>query len=155
MPSPASLKVMDAFPALLEAQDDPLMGEPIAYLGGQPARLLWRDTARRVPRAAVLHLRLRHPHPRRDLGWIDEPRALYVPGATSALGIFLMRQYVASAIPRELLDAARMDGCSEFRLLFGIVMPLLGPALGTLGLVTFSFSARRLVAGLTAGAVLG
>ncbi|MED5621076.1 ABC transporter substrate-binding protein [Ideonella sp. BN130291] len=44
-----SLKVMDAFPALLAAQDDPMMDEPLPFLGGQRARLLWRDIARQVP----------------------------------------------------------------------------------------------------------
>ena len=71
------------------------------------------------------------------LGWIDSPRALYVPGAAGALGIFLMRQYIGSAIPRDLIDAARMDGCGELRTFWSVVMPLCGPALGTLGLITF------------------
>ncbi len=71
------------------------------------------------------------------LGWIDQPRALYVPGAASAFGIFLMRQYVSSAVPRELIEAARMDGCSELGIYWRIVLPLLKPALGTLGLITF------------------
>jgi len=71
------------------------------------------------------------------LGWIDQPRALYIPGAASAFGIFLMRQFVVSAIPRDLIEAARMDGCSEFGIYFRIVLPLLKPALGTLGLITF------------------
>ena len=71
------------------------------------------------------------------LGWIDEHRALYVPGAASAFGIFLMRQYASSAVPRELVEAARMDGCGEFGIYWRIVLPLLKPALGTLGLVTF------------------
>lgn len=71
------------------------------------------------------------------LGWIDEPRALYIPGAAGALGVFLMRQYIGSAIPRELIDAARMDGCGEFRIFWSVVLPLVGPALGTLGLITF------------------
>ena len=71
------------------------------------------------------------------LGWIDEHRALYIPGAASAFGIFLMRQFVDAAVPRELLDAARMDGCGEFGIYWHIVLPLLKPALGTLGLVTF------------------
>ncbi len=71
------------------------------------------------------------------LGWFNTPRALYVPGAASALGIFMMRQYIASAIPRELIDAARIDGCGEFGLYWRIVLPLIGPALGTLGLVIF------------------
>jgi len=71
------------------------------------------------------------------LGWIDQPRALYIPGAASAFGIFLMRQYVAASVPRDLLEAARMDGCSEFGIYARIVLPLLKPALGTLGLITF------------------
>jgi multiple sugar transport system permease protein len=71
------------------------------------------------------------------LGWIDQPRALYIPGAASAFGIFLMRQYVGSAVPRELVEAARMDGCSELGIYARIVLPLLKPALGTLGLITF------------------
>ncbi|MEJ5999342.1 carbohydrate ABC transporter permease [Paucibacter soli] len=71
------------------------------------------------------------------LGWIDQPRALYIPGAASAFGIFLMRQFVGSAIPRELVEAARMDGCSELGIYVRIVLPLLKPALGTLGLITF------------------
>lgn len=71
------------------------------------------------------------------LGWIDKPRALYIPGAASAFGIFLMRQFVTSSIPKDLIEAARMDGCSEFGIYGRIVLPLLKPALGTLGLITF------------------
>ncbi|MFZ2989493.1 carbohydrate ABC transporter permease [Ideonella sp.] len=71
------------------------------------------------------------------LGWIDQPRALYIPGAASAFGIFLMRQFVAASVPRELVEAARMDGCGEFGIYWRIVLPLLRPALGTLGLITF------------------
>ena len=70
-------------------------------------------------------------------GWIDQPRALYIPGAASAFGIFMMRQFVASAIPRDLIEAARMDGCSELGIYWRIVLPLLSPAMGTLGLITF------------------
>jgi len=71
------------------------------------------------------------------LGWIDQPRALYLPGAAPAMGIFLMRQYILSAIPRDLIEAARMDGCNEFRIFRSVVLPLLGPVFGTLGLITF------------------
>lgn len=70
-------------------------------------------------------------------GWIDQPRALYIPGAASAFGIFMMRQFVTSSIPRDLVEAARMDGCGELRIYWSIVLPLLQPALGTLGLITF------------------
>ena len=71
------------------------------------------------------------------LGWIDQPRALYIPGAASAFGIFLMRQFVSTSIPKDLVEAARMDGCSELGIYWRIVLPLLKPALGTLGLITF------------------
>lgn len=71
------------------------------------------------------------------LGWLNQPIALYLPSAAGAFGIFLMRQYISSAIPKELIEAARMDGCGEFRIYWNIVMPLTGPALGTLGLITF------------------
>lgn len=71
------------------------------------------------------------------LGWIDQHRALYIPGAASAFGIFLMRQFASSAVPRELIEAARMDGCGEMGIYWRIVLPLLRPAMGTLGLITF------------------
>ena len=71
------------------------------------------------------------------LGWMNEPKALIVPAACTALGVFMMRQYITSAIPRDLIDAARIDGCSEFGIFVRIVLPLITPALGTLGLITF------------------
>ena len=71
------------------------------------------------------------------LGWTNEHRSLIIPGACGALGIFLMRQYIESAIPRDLVEAARLDGCSEFAIWWRVVLPLLGPALGTLALITF------------------
>ncbi|HYO56954.1 carbohydrate ABC transporter permease [Archangium sp.] len=147
------------------------------------------------------------------LGWLNQPRALYLPAvasSTGALGVFMMRQYIGTAIPKEMIEAARIDGCGELRIYWSIVLPLLGPALGTLGLIAFisswnnfiqplvvmhsperytvplalrslqsptntewgvvmagsavsvlpllvmfAFSARRLIAGLTAGAVRG
>jgi len=71
------------------------------------------------------------------LGWMNEPKALIVPAACTALGVFMMRQYITSAIPRDLIDAARIDGCGEFGIFLRIVLPLVTPALGTLGLITF------------------
>lgn len=73
----------------------------------------------------------------KELDWLNSTRALIIPGACSAFGIFLMRQYIGSAVPRELVEAARMDGCSEFGIYWRVVLPLIGPAMGTLGLVTF------------------
>ncbi|WP_420596755.1 carbohydrate ABC transporter permease [Deinococcus sp.] len=71
------------------------------------------------------------------LGWIDTPRALWIPGMASAFGIFLMRQYIGSAIPKELVEAARIDGATEFTTFRKVIVPLTGPAMATLGLVTF------------------
>lgn len=83
-----------------------------------------------------------------NLGWLNQPRALYIPTAANAFGIFLMRQYIGSAIPRELVEAARMDGCGEFRIYWNIILPLIGPALGTLGLVTFINSWNNFIGAL-------
>jgi multiple sugar transport system permease protein len=82
------------------------------------------------------------------IGWIDQARALIVPGACGALGIFMMRQYIQSSIPHELIEAARLDGCGEFSIYWRVVLPLLGPALGTLGLVTFISSYNNFVGAL-------
>ena len=82
------------------------------------------------------------------LGWIDQHRALYVPGAASAFGIFMMRQFALSAVPRDLIEAARMDGCGEFGIYWRIALPLMRPALGTLGLVTFIGSWNNFMAPL-------
>jgi multiple sugar transport system permease protein len=71
------------------------------------------------------------------LGLLDTHVALWLPAAVGALGIFMMRQYISSAVPKELIEAARCDGCSEFRIYWNVVLPLLGPAMGTLGLITF------------------
>jgi multiple sugar transport system permease protein len=69
-------------------------------------------------------------------GWLDSYYGLILPGAVSAFGIFLLRQYMES-IPDELLDAARIDGASEFKIYSRIVMPLCGPALAANGIFTF------------------
>jgi len=71
------------------------------------------------------------------IGWINDLKALIVPGAVSAFGIFWMRQYVLANISAELVDAARVDGCSEFAIFFRIIAPLLKPAYGALGIMTF------------------
>ena len=62
--------------------------------------------------------------------------AVILPEAAGALGVFLMRQFMLD-IPDELLDAARVDGASEFYLYWRIVLPLSGPALATLTILTF------------------
>jgi multiple sugar transport system permease protein len=68
----------------------------------------------------------------KQLGWINNYGGLILPGIVSAYGIFMMRQFMLS-IPDELLDSARIDGASEFRIYWQIVLPNTGPALVTLG----------------------
>ena len=70
-------------------------------------------------------------------GWLDSYYGLILPGCVSAFGIFLMRQYMQS-IPDELLDAARIDGASEFRIFLQVVLPLCRPALAAMGIFTFT-----------------
>lgn len=72
----------------------------------------------------------------RDLGLLDTLPGLYVGALMSAFGIFLMRQYI-KGIPNDLLDAARIDGSSEFSIYARIVVPLCKPALAALGIFHF------------------
>ncbi len=71
------------------------------------------------------------------LGWIDTYQALIIPQVFSAFGTFLLRQFFLT-IPRELEDAARIDGASAFGFFRKILLPLSGPALATLGVFTFT-----------------
>lgn len=69
-------------------------------------------------------------------GWTDTYAALIVPGMISAFGILLFRQYF-KAIPQAIIDAARIDGCSDLGILFRIVWPNSIPALITVAIITF------------------
>ena len=71
------------------------------------------------------------------LGWIGDLQAVIVPFLVKGFGVFLMRQYTASAVSTELIEAARIDGCSTFRIYWTVVLPLVRPAAGVLGLLTF------------------
>jgi len=68
----------------------------------------------------------------KQFGWVNNYGGLILPGLVSAYGIFMMRQFIMT-LPDELMDAARMDGASEFRIYWQIIIPLTGPALVTLG----------------------
>jgi multiple sugar transport system permease protein len=70
------------------------------------------------------------------LGLIDSLWALIIPSMVDAFGIFLMKQFIES-LPAELMDAARIDGASEFGIYARIVLPQMGPALASLGIFTF------------------
>jgi multiple sugar transport system permease protein len=71
-----------------------------------------------------------------DVGWLDSYQALIVPFLMDAFGIFLMRQFI-EPLPDELIEAARVDGASEFRIFAQIILPQTKPALAVLGLFTF------------------
>jgi cellobiose transport system permease protein len=72
-----------------------------------------------------------------DFGWAGEIHAVIVPGLVTAFGVFFMRQYFERAVPDELLEAGRMDGCSSLRLYWNVVLPAARPAAAVLGLFTF------------------
>ena len=76
----------------------------------------------------------------KELGWLNSFKPLMIPAffGGGAFNIFLMRQFFLS-IPKSLIDAARIDGCSEFRIYATIVMPLTKPAIATIAILTFLF----------------
>jgi multiple sugar transport system permease protein len=70
------------------------------------------------------------------IGWVNTYQALILPGVTSAFGIFLVRQYL-QGLPKDYEEAARMDGASEFQIYRQVVLPMLTPAIATLGTLQF------------------
>lgn len=73
----------------------------------------------------------------RELGLTGSLWAVIIPGVASAFGVFWMTQYLSAALPYELIEAARIDGASTFRIFRSIVLPAARPALAMLGLFTF------------------
>jgi ABC-type glycerol-3-phosphate transport system permease component len=71
-----------------------------------------------------------------QIGWVDTYQGAVIPSLASAFGIFWMRQYMAS-IPDEMLEAARIDGASDFQIYYRIVLPVLGPGLAALAMILF------------------
>lgn len=74
-----------------------------------------------------------------DLGMLDSYSGLIVPRATNAFGIFMLRQFFMT-LPRELDEAARIDGASEFGIYWRVILPLSGPALATLAIFHFMYN---------------
>lgn len=70
------------------------------------------------------------------LGWLNSFYALIVPNMAMAFGVFLCRQFIMS-IPSDLIDAARIDGASEFSIYRLVILPLIKPVLATLAIFTF------------------
>ncbi len=73
---------------------------------------------------------------RNVFGWIDTPWPLIIPFAANAFGIFFMRQYMLS-VSDDMLDAARIDGASEFGIFLRVVLPTTLPGLASLGIIFF------------------
>ena len=71
------------------------------------------------------------------LGWTGRLEAVIVPGLVTAFGVFWMTQYLESALPMELIEAARVDGCSMIRTFWHVALPAARPAATMLGLFTF------------------
>lgn len=73
------------------------------------------------------------------LGWLNTYQGVIIVSIVSPFGIFLVRQYLQT-IPDELMDAARIDGCSEWGIFYRILLPLIKPVLGTLAIFSFTNS---------------
>jgi multiple sugar transport system permease protein len=71
-----------------------------------------------------------------ELHWTDSYWGVMFPGVISAFGVFLMRQFF-TGVPNDLIDAARLDGFSEFRIFWKIALPLVKPAVAALSIFTF------------------
>ncbi|EPX64487.1 N-Acetyl-D-glucosamine ABC transport system, permease protein 2 [Cystobacter fuscus DSM 2262] len=71
-----------------------------------------------------------------SLGWLDSLWALIVPGAGSAFGVFFMRQFFAT-LPRELEDAALLEGANQWQIFLRIILPLSRPGIATLSVLSF------------------
>ncbi|MFE3787980.1 carbohydrate ABC transporter permease [Streptomyces goshikiensis] len=72
-----------------------------------------------------------------ELSWTDRLQAVVLPTLVSAFGVFFMRQYLAQALPVELVEAARTDGASSLRIVWHVVFPVARPAMAVLGMLTF------------------
>ncbi len=72
----------------------------------------------------------------KKLGFLNSYWGLILPGSVSIFGIFLVRQFMMT-IPDDLIEASRIDGCSDFRIYWNVVLPLCKPVLATLGIFTF------------------
>lgn len=100
-------------------------GRDLVFMGVLGTMML-PGTLMTVPSYLILHW----------FGWIDTYYALIVPSVFNAFGIFLLRQFFMT-IPKELDDAAIIDGCSRLGILFRIIVPLSKPAFATIAIFTF------------------
>lgn len=83
----------------------------------------------------------------RDFGWLDTFWPLIIPNLAGAFNVFLARQFI-ELIPDDLLDAARIDGCGEWRIYWQVILPLSRPLLATMGILTFLYNWNNFVSPL-------
>jgi len=83
----------------------------------------------------------------RDFGWLDTFWPLIVPNLAGAFNVFLARQFI-ELIPDDLIDAARIDGCGEWRIYWQVILPLSRPLLATMGILTFLYNWNNFVSPL-------
>lgn len=79
------------------------------------------------------------------LRWINTYYGLVVPFMASPFGVFLMRQFMINSIPSEIMESARLDGCTEFGIFWKFALPLSRPALGAFAIYQFVFSWNSLL----------
>jgi multiple sugar transport system permease protein len=72
-----------------------------------------------------------------ELKWINTFLPFWIPGAASAFGIFMMRQFISSTIPDEIIDSATIDGATQFGIVTRIVMPIMAGGMVVLGILSF------------------
>jgi cellobiose transport system permease protein len=72
-----------------------------------------------------------------ELGWTNKLQAVILPMMVSAFGVFFMRQYLVQALPKELIEAARVDGAHSLRVVWHVVFPVARPAMAVLAMLTF------------------
>jgi len=73
----------------------------------------------------------------KQFDWINTYWPFIIPAMGNTYGVFWLSQYAKSAVPKEIMESARVDGCGELRMFFQIVMPFLMPAVIALGLLAF------------------
>jgi cellobiose transport system permease protein len=78
-----------------------------------------------------LYIEMKH------FGWLNTLKAVAAPNLVTAFGVFLMRQYIAGAVPNELIAAARVDGANTWRVFWHVILPAVRPIAAVLGLLTF------------------
>ncbi|MFI9603703.1 carbohydrate ABC transporter permease [Streptomyces sp. NPDC004069] len=71
------------------------------------------------------------------LNWTDQLQAVIFPSLVSAFGVFFIRQYLLQALPDEIIEAARVDGASSWRVVWHVVFPAARPAMAVLGMLIF------------------